>query len=306
MAKRKNTKKARNQKAYSLYPRIIFSLLLVFLLYSFINLSAAVRLSTGYKNFTNKDISPVVASQSAVKITPYPTLSPKPTQMVLSGFCLKVPVLMYHHIQPEADAQTKGQTALTVDNQIFTAQMQYLSQNGYTPIWASDLSNSLINKTPLSGKPIVITMDDGYEDNFLYALPVFKQYGFKANVMLATGLMGNKDMLSWDQVKALKDSGLIYFTNHTWSHYAVNRGPQSTIEAEIDTGANQIQSYTGQFVDMFTYPYGAYNDNAIATLVKKGYKGAFSEIPGQYQCDSFLMTLHRTRIGNGSLASYGL
>jgi peptidoglycan/xylan/chitin deacetylase (PgdA/CDA1 family) len=124
--------------------------------------------------------------------------------------------------------------------------------------------------------------------------------------MLATGLMGNADMLSWSEVKALKDSGLFYFTNHTWSHYAINRGPQEKINSEIDTGASQIQSYTGQLVNMFTYPYGAYNDRAIATLKQKGYIGAFSEIPGQYQCDSFLMTLHRIRIGNAPLSSYGL
>ena len=306
MAKKKSLKKQRKQKAYSFYSRIIIVLLLTVLLYIFLNFSAGFKVNYSYKNFSDDQISPIVASKSAIVITPYPTLSPKPTQTVLSGYCLKVPVLMYHHIQPEFDASKLGQTSLTVDNQIFAIQMQYLSQNGYTPIWASDLALALINKSSLPGKPIVITMDDGYEDNYIYALPVLRQYGFKANIMLATGLMGNKDMLSWDHVKTLKDSGLIYFTNHTWSHYAVNRGSQQTIEAEIDTGANQIQSYTGQTVNMFTYPYGAYNDNAITTLVKKGYLGAFSEIPGQYQCDSFLMTLHRTRVGNGTLSSYGL
>lgn len=232
--------------------------------------------------------------------------SSTPSPQVLSGYCLRVPVLMYHHIQPESVAKQLGQTSLTVDNGVFDQQMAYLAQNGYSTLWASELINALLTHSSLPAKAVVITMDDGYADNYIYALPILQKYGFKANSMLATGLMGNSDMLSWDQVKSLKASGLIYFTNHTWSHYPIIRPPQEKIELEIDTAQNQIQQNTGQTVNVFTYPYGSFNTNAIATLQKKGYLGAFTEIPGQVQCDSFIMTLHRTRIGNSPLSSYGL
>ena len=230
-----------------------------------------------------------------------------PIPQVYTGYCLRVPVLMYHHIQPESIAKQLGQTSLTVDSITFDQQMAYLAQNGYTTIWASDLINALINHTGLSPKSVVITMDDGYADNYTYALPILQKYNIKANIMLASGLMGsNPDMLTWDQVNGLKSSGLYYFTNHTWSHFAINRGPQNKIETEIDTAQTQIQQHTGQTVNVFTYPYGAVSSNAILTLQKKGYLGAFTEIPGFYQCDSFLMTLHRTRIGNSSLSAYGI
>jgi peptidoglycan/xylan/chitin deacetylase (PgdA/CDA1 family) len=173
-------------------------------------------------------------------------------------------------------------------------------------IWANELVNALLAHSQLPGKPILITMDDGYADNDTYSLPVLKKYGFKANLMLASGLVGaNSDMLNWSQVNDMKNNG-VYVTNHTWSHYSINHGTQDKIESEIDTAQNQIQQYTGQTVNIFTYPYGAFNSNAIATLQRKGYLGAFSEIPGQYQCDSFIMTLHRTRIGNTSLSYYGI
>lgn len=242
------------------------------------------------------------------KILPNTTPTPKtlPTEVPLTGFCLHVPVLMYHHIQPESVAKTLGQTALTVDDGIFDTQMQYLSQNGYTTLFANDFINALISKQSLPAKSVVITIDDGYEDNYIYALPILQKYGIKANIMIATGLMGNSNMLSWNQVKDLKNSGLVYFTNHTWSHYAINHGLQDKIESEINTAQKQIQENTGEVVNVFTYPYGSFNDNAISTLQKLGIIGAFSEIPGQTQCDSFLMTLHRTRIGNSSLSYYGL
>lgn len=239
-------------------------------------------------------------------ITPYPTITTTPTPVPLVGYCLHVPVLMYHHIQPEASAKSLGQTSLTVDNGIFDQQMAYLAASGYTPIWANELVNALLTHSGLPGKPIVITMDDGYADNDTFALPVLKKYGFKANLMLASGLVGaNSDMLTWGQVNDLKSNG-IYITNHTWSHWPITNGSQDKIESEIVTAQNQIQQYTGQTVNIFTYPYGSFNSNAIQTLQRKGYLGAFTEIPGQYQCDSFIMTLHRTRVGNTSLAYYGL
>jgi peptidoglycan/xylan/chitin deacetylase (PgdA/CDA1 family) len=239
-------------------------------------------------------------------LSPSPTPVSSPTEVPLKGFCLNVPILMYHHIQPQATAMQLGQTALTVDNGSFDMQMAYLAQNGYTSFFANDFINALINHQQLPAKSVIITLDDGYEDNYIYALPILQKYGIKANIMLATGLMGNSNMLSWNQVKDLKNSGLIYFANHTWSHYAVNSGNQSKIETEISTAQKQIQENTGENVNVFTYPYGSFNDNSIAILQKLGYLGAFSEIPGQTQCDSFLMTLHRTRIGNSTLSFYGL
>jgi len=232
---------------------------------------------------------------------------PAPTAAPLVGYCLRVPILTYHHIQPQADAVSKKQTSLNVDNGTFDQQMSYLTSKGYTSIWAIDLINALKNHSQLPANPVMVTMDDGYADNDVYGLSVLKKYNIKANLMLSTGLVGsNPDMLSWSQVQDMKNSGLYYFTNHTWSHYAITNGPQSKIDSEIDTAATQIKQYLGQDVNIFTYPYGAINDNAAQTLQRKGYVGGFSTIPGQYQCDSFIMTLHRSHIGNAPLSAYGL
>ncbi len=240
--------------------------------------------------------------------TQSPTLPPENTEtFVPDDYCLRVPVLMYHHIQPEATAKALGQISLSVDNGVFAQQMAYLAQNGYNTIWASDLINALRTHTPLPPKTVVITMDDGYKDNYTYALPILEQYHLKANLMLASGLVqSNPDMLAWNDISAMKSSGVFYFTNHTWSHWPISKGPQSKIDFEIDTAQTEIQQHTGQTVNVFTYPYGAFNNNAISTLISKGYIGSFSTIPGHYQCDSFIMSLHRTRIGNAPLSDYGI
>lgn len=259
-------------------------------------------------SFPSKSVSQVKAPvKKAALITPYPTVKTTPTPVPLTGFCLRVPILTYHHIQPETVAKELKQTSLTVDNGIFEQQMSQLVASGYTPIFANELINSLITHSVLPGKPIMVTMDDGYADNYNYALPVLKKYNIKANLMLASGLVGsNPDMLTWDEVREMKSSGLFYFTNHTWSHSSLIRISQGKIENEIDTAKIQIEQYTGQNVNIFTYPYGEFNNNAVQTLQRKGYVGAFTTIPGVYQCDSFIMTLHRYHIGNASLSAYGI
>jgi peptidoglycan/xylan/chitin deacetylase (PgdA/CDA1 family) len=315
MAKKKVTKKplkkrvvrryVHKQKHSSRYP--ILALIFIFIiLLGFIKIYSAANIN--HPKFSNNfALKPISLKTKTTPTTP-PTITPTntPTPVPLVGYCMHVPILMYHHIQPESNAKQLGQTALTVDSETFDSQMQYLSQNGYTTLFVDELTNALISHQGLPAKSIVITMDDGYEDNYIYALPILKKYGLKANIALATGLMNNSNMLSWDEVKSLTSSGLIYFTNHTWSHYPITKTPQAKIEMEIDVAQKQIKDYTGQQANIFTYPYGQFNNNAIQTLQSKGYVGAFSEIPGQYQCDSFIMTLHRTRVGNGTLSSYGI
>lgn len=244
------------------------------------------------------------ASPSAVP-TASPSATPTDAPIVYSGFCLSVPVLFYHHIQPQATATDKKQTSLNVDNGVFDQQMAYLSSHGYTTIFVDQLINALKTHTGL-GKSIAVTFDDGYRDNYDFAFPILKKYGIKANLMLASGLMEGADFLTWGQVSEMKNSGLFFFTDHTWSHYAVNHGANDKIQFEITTAKQQIESHTGQGVNIFTYPYGSFNNNAITQLQQDGFIGAFSTIGGFTQCDSFIMALHRTRVGNAPLSSYGL
>lgn len=302
MAKRKKSQK--KIKKPKLKNNILnfkfFTLVLVLLLVVSLGLTKLAKI-----NKINQTKNSVISEKDLP--TPYPTVKASPTPVPLTGFCLRVPVLTYHHIQPQAQAIHNKETSLSVDTEYFDKQMEYLVSNNYTPIFVNDLVNALISKSTLPGKPIVVTMDDGYADNYIYALPILKKYNIKANLMLSSGLVGsNSDMLTWDEIREMKASGLIYFTNHTWSHQSLTRIPQAKIETEVDTAKTQIEEHTNQSVNIFTYPYGEFNDNAISTLKSKGYLGAFTTIPGFYQCDSFIMTLHRNHIGNAPLSAYGI
>ena len=238
--------------------------------------------------------------------TPAPTPPPTPTPFPLVGYCLHVPVLLYHHIQPESQAAALGQKSLTVDSGEFDTQMGYLVARGYQTITVKQLADALLTHTALAPKSVALTFDDGYLDIYTYAYSIFQKYHITANLMIPSGLLGGTDYMSWGQLSEMKNSGLIYISDHTWSHYAITHGSVDKIKYEIETAKQQLENNLGVKVDTFTYPYGSYDSGAISLLRQDGFIAAFSVVPGFWQCDSFIMTLHRNRIGNGSLASYGL
>ena len=249
-------------------------------------------------------ISKLIASSSSILI-PTPTPQEKKAEENF-GYCINVPVLLYHHVQPDSEAKRLWQTALSVDSGIFEQQMSYLASNGYTTISAKQLVDALLLHIPLPQKSIVLTFDDGYKDAYTYVYPILQKYHLLANLMIASGLVGGSDYLTWGDIEEMGRSGLVYFTNHTWSHYPIDQAGYDKAKYEIQTGRKQLEERVNQIVNIFTYPYGSFNNDSINALREEGVLGAFSTIPGFWQCDSFIMTLHRNRVGNVSLSEYGL
>jgi peptidoglycan/xylan/chitin deacetylase (PgdA/CDA1 family) len=308
MGRRKTTRRRnRYKKSSNKYTLLIILVAIFFLPYFLVNFGKVLNL-TSPKISSDKMMS--LKSLGNIRLsppppTPTPTSLPTPTPVPLVGYCLNVPVLMYHHIQPNAESQSKGQQALSVDNGQFDLQMGYLAGNGYTLISAQQLVDALIGHAGLPSKSIAVIFDDGYSDIYTYAYPILQKYHIVGNIAVITGLVGGSNYLSWGQIEEMSHSGLMYMTNHTWSHYFITQSSDKA-RFEIATAKQQLQDHTGQSINTFVYPFGAINSGAIAALRQEGVTGAFSEIGGHWQCDSFIMALHRTRIGNAPLSYYGL
>lgn len=257
----------------------------------------------------NKDKSGGMVSntQDDKVSTPFAQLTQTQTpEPKYTGFCLNVPILLYHHVKSLESAKNDGQASLTVDISMFDAQMQYLVSQSYHTISVDELANALINQQPLPPKSIVITLDDGYDDIYTNAYPILYKYQLKGNLMIPTGLLGNPGYLSWDELKRMVETGLIFAYDHSWSHaYLTNLGDEK-IKEEILTAKLQLDEKLGKQVNIFAYPYGLENQQIVNILKENGFRAALSTIPGFIQCDSFIMSLHRTRVGNASLSQYGI
>lgn len=250
--------------------------------------------------------SPVAATENSL---PAPTATPSAQNLPTihqNDFCLNIPVLLYHHIQPYTLAQKEGQANLSVDDKIFESQMAYLASSGYRAIDINELAQALLTNQNLPPKSIAITVDDGYEDIYAYAFPVIRRYNLKMNLMIPTGLMNNTGYLRWNQLKEMADSGLVFAYNHTWSHASLSQIPEEKIRFEILTAKKQLEENLGKTVNIFTYPYGSKTPQVESILRSEGFIAAFSTEHGFTQCQSFIMSLHRNHVGNQPLSSYGL
>lgn len=244
-----------------------------------------------------------VATASAQQKVVTPTVATSKQTNNIAGPCTKINVLMYHHIQDEKLAKSKKQTSLTVTPEFFRKHLQYLKDNNYEVIGPEKLISFFSGTEKLGPKVALITLDDGYEDNFLFAYPILKEFGFKAIVFTATGLINNPDYLSWDQVNQMKD--LVYFGNHTWSHHGSN-GNIEVLEKEIGMADKQLNEKGLNNLKIFAYPYGRPGLVAEEVLKSKGYALAFTTNHGNMLCKGNILELPRIRVGNSGLNSYGL
>ena len=124
-----------------------------------------------------------------------------------------VPVLNYHQVED------KDGNPLTLYCDQFDQQMAYLAEEGYHTITLDEMMDAAESGAPLPAKPVVITLDDGYVDNYEYAYPILKKYGFKATIFLINDFTGvYPNYLTWEQIHEMQDSGLINFESHTMTH----------------------------------------------------------------------------------------
>ena len=93
-----------------------------------------------------------------------------------------VPVLMHHHVSPSPGM-------ITVSPENFESQIAWLATDGWTSLTMQQYAGFLAG-APVPRKSILITFDDGYLDNWVYAHPVLKEFGQRATLFLITGWMG--------------------------------------------------------------------------------------------------------------------
>ena len=242
-------------------------------------------------------------AQAIIKPQP-PTPTPTP-----SDFCLDVPILTYHHIQPFEDADPKNQRPQTVSPGNFDWHMRDLVEKGYRFIALEELIEALHNRTTFDDKVIVLTLDDGYQDAYTYAYPIAQKYDITLNIGIITGLIGNPEHLTASHITTMSRSGNAYFHNHTLSHRNLKSADKVMIERQVSTAQDHLTELLGTPSAIVYYPYGVYNDLSISVLKEQSFDAAvelsLTEQSTQ-QCLSKIYALPRLRVGNAGPGAYDL
>jgi peptidoglycan/xylan/chitin deacetylase (PgdA/CDA1 family) len=220
-------------------------------------------------------------------------------------YCLNVPIILYHHIEPLSIATQLGHASLTEDSNIFEEHISYLSQKHYHFLALEDLVHAILNHGTVPPKSVVITVDDGYIDDYTYGFLMAKKYHAIINFMIPTGLVGQPDYMTWDHLKEMAASPYARIYNHTTTHAALGLIDQSQIVQEITTANQDLKKNLSINNDIVVYPYGSYNDLAVQTVQQLGMIAALSTDPGTNDCISNIYKLPRVRVGNAPIESYG-
>src|SRR5579871_2120144 len=123
---------------------------------------------------------------------------------------LHVPILMYHYVSDVPKGADETRIDLTVTPENFAAHVAYLAQQGYHTVSFYQLNNALLTGASLPAKPIILTFDDGYIDDFLNVYPLLRKYNFTATFFIITGTADDKNpgYLSWDEIRAMSSAGM--------------------------------------------------------------------------------------------------
>lgn len=181
-------------------------------------------------------------------------LSPKiDTAAIPSG--RQVPVLMYHAVSD----QTWGLEGLFLSPSDMEAQLKYLTENGYDPIFFSDLPHLDQYK-----KPVILTFDDGYNNNYTDLYPLLQKYNVKATIFVIPSSVGGQYSMTAAQIKEMADSGLVSIQSHTQDHKELASLSADQQKQQFAQSQLAIARMTGRIPSVLSYPSGSYDSNTLS------------------------------------------
>ena len=204
-----------------------------------------------------------------------------------------MPVLMYHKIPDEAP-NTKHQIFVTKEN--FAKHLAYFKSQQLTPITFRDYQDFASGRRPLAEfpkRPIVLTFDDGYVDNYTNLLPLMQQYGYRGVLYLlgdfevrhnqwdlaADPTEPRADIMSETQKRAFVAAGW-EIGAHTQTHPRLVALPPAEAAAEIASSKAELERRLGIEVQTFAYPYGDLSPETKRLVAEAGFRYAVATDSG--------------------------
>lgn len=227
---------------------------------------------------------------------PQPTLIPQPTADGTVRTA-RVPILMYHYVSvPPAGADIYRQD-LSVAPDLFAAHLDAISAAGYTPISLYALLDHLNAGAPLPEKPVVLTFDDGYRDNYENAFPRLRDRGLTATFFVVTDFIDGQrpEYLTWDMVREMYAAGMS-IESHGRNHVSLKNKDRDYLIWQALGSFETIQFEVGVRPRFISYPAGDYDQLTIDIFRSADYWAGFTTIQGATHRSDDLFQLRRVRV----------
>lgn len=169
----------------------------------------------------------------------------------------------------------------------------YLKQNGYTPVFIQELIDYVHIDTPLPEKPVVLTFDNGYSDNFEYVLPLLEKYDFKATISVVgsfTEISDNSSLspyLSSEEITKLYESCHVEIANQSFELQSLSTRQGALIKSgesyedyrnvllkDLSKAQEYLLNNSKIVPTTFTYPYGLTCEAGERVVKSMGFKAS--------------------------------
>ncbi len=214
---------------------------------------------------------------------------------MLEAGSVQLPVIMYHSIlkdEARAGPYVLSPSALEAD-------LDYLQHNGYETVTVSELVDFVDGKGELPEKPVLITFDDGFYNNYLYAYPLLAERDMQAVVSVigeqtALYTENGQENAYWSYLSAgrlveMQESGVFEIGNHSFDLHddSVRKGclkkrgeSLSQYRQMLAEDTRQAQTYLAESgltpPLCYAYPYGAYSEETEGILKELGFRCTLS------------------------------
>ena len=196
-----------------------------------------------------------------------------------------MPILMYHDLTQDPNKTS----SMTITDERFRLDMEFLESFGYTPLFPSEVEEIGEGKRSLPARPVMITFDDGYYNNYVYAYPLLRQRGMRAVVSIIgsqTALFteNGEENAYWSHLRAerLRETEDVFeIQNHSWNlhEYGERRGCLRRSGEDEARYAKLLHEDTEQLIEeiglpapeCYTYPFGACSEESERILREMGF-----------------------------------
>jgi len=195
-----------------------------------------------------------------------------------------VPVFCYHMVESDR----------------LDADLEFLRRNGYGTLTAGDFVAYLTGSLSIPARSVMLTFDDGPRNFYDVAFPLLKKYAAKAVAFIAPGLHAEAEPddsaaarpMTWREIRAVQDSGLVDFESHTFeSRYvpdwprpaplagcapaienARRRPPMALADDLAQSRAAIVSRLPAVKVEHLSFPMYQGNEAAVRTAKDLGFK----------------------------------
>ncbi len=179
-----------------------------------------------------------------------------------------VPILVYHHVQ----GYLAGNYLMYVDTSQFASQLRYLRSHGYHPVTMQQVWDDWTGRADLPRRPVVLSFDDGYLDQYSNAARQLRSYHWPAVLNL---VVHNGTALRDAQVRRMVKWGW-EIGSHTLGHPILTRCSSATLHRELVQSRRVLEHKFKVLVDFFCYPGGIYDRRVMRAVRDAGYLAATS------------------------------